>query len=130
MTFTARMYTNLGNRIGIEPQEWREHAACRDADPETFFPDKGFDYDRQVAEALEFCRRCPVTAECLEAGRNEKVGIWGGKPPRDRKPKRDLFDGWCQVCDGRIYRKSREGAPSVYCSNACRQRAYKQRRTA
>lgn len=35
---------------------------------------------------------------------------------------------WCPVCGGAAHRTYRPGRPKVYCSNACRQRAYRQRR--
>ena len=51
---------------------WREHAACRDADPDMFFEAA----HRDAAQAL--CARCPVTAECL-ASRGGCEGMWGGQ---------------------------------------------------
>lgn len=52
---------------------WRDLAACRDEDPESFFPmDGGGDADAQAA-----CGRCPVRPECLaDAARN--VNDWRG----------------------------------------------------
>lgn len=35
---------------------------------------------------------------------------------------------WCPVCDGAAHRTRRPGRPKLYCSNACRQRAYRWRR--
>jgi hypothetical protein len=35
---------------------------------------------------------------------------------------------WCPVCNGPAHRTSRPGRPKLYCSNACRQRAYRWRR--
>jgi len=35
---------------------------------------------------------------------------------------------WCPVCDGPAHRTRRPGRPKLYCSNACRQRAYRWRR--
>ena len=35
---------------------------------------------------------------------------------------------WCPVCGGAAHRTSRPGRPKLYCSNACRQRAYRWRR--
>ena len=35
---------------------------------------------------------------------------------------------WCPVCDGAAHRTRRAGRPKLYCSNACRQRAYRWRR--
>ena len=35
---------------------------------------------------------------------------------------------WCPVCNGAAHRTRRPGRPRLYCSNACRQRAYRWRR--
>lgn len=36
---------------------------------------------------------------------------------------------WCPVCDRAAHRVYRPGRPRIYCSNACRQRAYRYRRS-
>ena len=62
----------------FRPGPWAQQAACADADPELFFAD----HPRVQAQALEFCRRCTVQAECLaEALRTCSDGIWGGLSP-------------------------------------------------
>ena len=35
---------------------------------------------------------------------------------------------WCPVCNGAAHRTRRPGRPRLYCTNACRQRAYRWRR--
>lgn len=65
------------------PAAWTTHAACRDADPAWFFPDRG----GRVTRAKRICAGCEVRAECLElalAG-NERHGIWGGLGEEDRR---------------------------------------------
>lgn len=62
--------------------EWHDRRNCRLANPELFFPAKGGD-DGKRAKAI--CEPCPVRSECLEAGLNEKTGIWGGTSERDRR---------------------------------------------
>lgn len=78
----------------VEPaRDWRSRAACRDSDPETFFPaaEAGPAYERQVAEAKAVCAGCPVRAECLdEALARIPDGIAGGLTPAER---RRLFRG-------------------------------------
>ena len=39
---------------------------------------------KQIAYARLVCSSCPVQAACLEAGRNEPEGIWGGTLPDER----------------------------------------------
>ena len=70
---------------------WRERAACRDADPETFFPtaESGPEHDRQVATAKAVCARCPVRTECLdEALARIPYGIAGGLTEHERRTLR------------------------------------------
>ena len=67
--------------------DWRV-AACRDADPEMFFPlGSGVVADNQAAAAKAVCARCPVTAQCLDwalaAGIIE--GVWGGQTEQERR---------------------------------------------
>lgn len=66
--------------------EWRDHAACADADPDLFFPSRG----ESIGEALSYCRRCPVRDACLDAGLDEHYGIWGGLSERGRRRARRL----------------------------------------
>jgi WhiB family redox-sensing transcriptional regulator len=59
--------------------DWHRHAACRDADPGLFFPERGAD-SSVIEEAKAICAVCPVEQQCLdEAFRmNDQAGIWGG----------------------------------------------------
>ena len=61
--------------------DWRDQAACRDADPELFFPDDGLRSARaQVKTAKLICRGCLVSATCLSwaLASGQQAGIWGG----------------------------------------------------
>ena len=62
---------------------WHQHGACRGADPNLFFPERG----ESVKEAKAVCARCPVRAECLDYAmeNHEVVGIWGGLSARERR---------------------------------------------
>lgn len=67
--------------------DWREFAACRDVDPEWFFPlgDRWSDADRP-GRAKAVCAACPVRAECLAdalAG-GDAWSIRGGLDPVER----------------------------------------------
>jgi len=66
-------------------------AACRDVDPETFFPiGEGAFANRQAAVAKAVCARCHISARCLDwaltAGIRE--GIWGGHTEQERRALR------------------------------------------
>ena len=66
--------------------DWRDDAACRDADPELFFPDSRSAWG-QVKRAKLICRGCPVSATCLSwaLDSNQEAGIWGGLTEDERR---------------------------------------------
>jgi WhiB family redox-sensing transcriptional regulator len=63
---------------------WDKHAACRDTDPELFFPDSVA--TEQAAQARKVCRSCPVARECFGFALANRIGfgIWGGYSPKQR----------------------------------------------
>lgn len=68
---------------------WQTRAACRDTDPERFFP-TAQDYGAvrsQVQAARAVCQSCPVLRDCrawaVETG--EAYGVWGGTTPTERR---------------------------------------------
>ncbi|OZM80047.1 WhiB family transcriptional regulator [Pseudonocardia sp. MH-G8] len=71
---------------------WRQRAACRDNDPDLFFPTAAPGtpaHDRQAAPAKKVCRRCPVTADCLaEAFARIPNGVAGGLTEHEREQAR------------------------------------------
>ena len=76
--------------------DWRAGAACRDADPELFFPDGDIRSARaQVKTAKLICRGCRVSASCLSwaLASGQEAGIWGGltEDERRRLPRRGLL---------------------------------------
>lgn len=71
---------------------WQEQAACREADPELFYPEGSERSYTKTVVAL-FCDRCPVLEPCIEAGMTEDHGIWGGSDERRRRKARKLRDG-------------------------------------
>jgi WhiB family redox-sensing transcriptional regulator len=62
----------------LAPAAWRLPGvpACRDSDPDLFFPGPGESAD----PAKAICAACRVRAECLALARanGERFGIWGG----------------------------------------------------
>jgi WhiB family transcriptional regulator, redox-sensing transcriptional regulator len=68
--------------------DWRHHAACRDEDPELFFPIGNTGPALlQIDEAKRVCQRCVVTESCLqwalESGQDS--GVWGGLSEDERR---------------------------------------------
>lgn len=74
----------------LEPPEWHAQAACK-GKSDLFYPPEGTskaDYANFARRAKAICEGCPVQAQCLEAGREETYGIWGGESNRSRKAER------------------------------------------
>jgi WhiB family transcriptional regulator, redox-sensing transcriptional regulator len=68
--------------------DWRDDAACRDADPELFFADSDVRSARtQVKTAKLICRGCPVKVTCLNwaLASGQEAGIWGGLTEDERR---------------------------------------------
>jgi WhiB family redox-sensing transcriptional regulator len=70
----------------FRPEPWMAQAACRDENPDLFFPARGESTDR----AKSICERCSVRKACLEyALRTEqRFGIFGGTSERERRRMR------------------------------------------
>lgn len=72
----------------MSSREWRSQAACRDVDPELFFPnaESGPLAERQVQEAKAVCGVCRVRAQCLTFALGALAdGIAGGLTPAERR---------------------------------------------
>lgn len=68
--------------------DWRQRAACRDEDPELFFPIGNTGPALvQIEEAKQVCRRCPVIEECLQWAleTGQDAGVWGGTSEDERR---------------------------------------------
>jgi WhiB family redox-sensing transcriptional regulator len=68
--------------------DWRHRAACRDEDPELFFPvGTSGPALTQVAAAKAVCHRCPVASDCLAwaLATGQDAGVWGGMSEEERR---------------------------------------------
>jgi WhiB family redox-sensing transcriptional regulator len=70
--------------------DWRNRAACRDEDPELFFPTSEVGPGAsQVAQAKTVCARCPDTAKsaCLNGAVDEgdDWSVRGGTTAQERR---------------------------------------------
>jgi WhiB family redox-sensing transcriptional regulator len=84
--FGAR-YAGKTRVMGWEQVDWAE-AACRDQDPELFFPvGAGERAGRQAAEAKAVCARCSLAQSCLDFALALGVtdGVWGGRTEHERR---------------------------------------------
>ena len=68
--------------------DWRHEAACREVDPELFFPIGNTGPALlQIDEAKQVCRRCSVLDECLRwaIDSGQDAGVWGGMSEDERR---------------------------------------------
>lgn len=71
-----------------ETIDWRFRGACRDQEPDLFWPiGESAAARQQVEEAKEVCEWCPVRRECLDWAleARQDFGVWGGMSERERR---------------------------------------------
>jgi len=81
--------------LDVEPaDDWRELAACREVDPELFYPvgptgRNAPALERMVQRAKAVCARCRVIEQCLRwaLDHGEEHGIWGGMTEEERRAR-------------------------------------------
>ena len=74
--------------LAAENDHWRSDSACRDTDPDLFFPVGTTGQALvQIERAREVCNQCPVKRDCLEFAleTNQDSGIWGGTSEEERR---------------------------------------------
>jgi WhiB family transcriptional regulator, redox-sensing transcriptional regulator len=82
---------NLPESKATAGADWRSQSACKDSDPELFFPLSAWGPSlTQLATAKAICARCEVTAECLRfaLSSGQEYGVWGGTSEDERKAMR------------------------------------------
>jgi WhiB family redox-sensing transcriptional regulator len=71
--------------------DWRHRAACREEDPELFFPIGNTGPALlQIEEAKAVCMRCDVRDACLQwaLDTGQDAGVWGGLSEDERRALR------------------------------------------
>ena len=80
--------------IDWDIEDWRDLAACRDTDPDLFFPvgSTGAALE-QIQSAKAVCRRCDAQSACLEfaLATNQESGVWGGTCEEERRKLRKAW---------------------------------------
>jgi WhiB family redox-sensing transcriptional regulator len=118
---TARRHTTENERAGqpvlvIEDggrQAWLDQAACRDTDPERFFPEPG--EHTKAAEAKQVCGSCQVRDQCRDLAVNAASaidtdhGIFGGTLPTERSRLRGN-----RFPEPSVYRQRRDLAEAAH----------------
>lgn len=65
----------------MNSNDWRHQAACRDEDPELFFPvGESAPALAQAEDAKQICCTCPVIEQCKQWAIDNRMetGVWGG----------------------------------------------------
>ena len=81
--------------VTMENEDWRVDAACRDTDPDLFFPvGTTGPAIEQIASAKAVCGECDAQAECLEfaLATNQDSGVWGGTSEEERRQLRKKYN--------------------------------------
>ena len=74
--------------LAAAEETWRDHALCRDTDPELFFPVGTTGHAlTSIEHAKRVCEQCKVTRDCLDFAleTNQDSGIWGGLSEDERR---------------------------------------------
>jgi WhiB family transcriptional regulator, redox-sensing transcriptional regulator len=73
--------------------DWLDQAACRNADPELFFPVGNTGPTLlQLDRAKQVCAGCTVRTSCLEwaLASGQEAGVWGGTTEDERRALRRM----------------------------------------
>ena len=80
--------------IDWDVEDWRSMSACRDTDPDLFFPvgTTGLALE-QIEAAKAVCRTCEVQSACLEfaLATNQESGVWGATSEEERRKLRKAW---------------------------------------
>ena len=89
MNITSKGLLQLQRQRDAAGTDWRNYAACRDVDPDLFFPLGTVGASvAQIEQAKQICRTCPVSRPCLHwALENGDAGVWGGTTEDERRRK-------------------------------------------
>ena len=77
--------------VAVTGSDWRSRAACRQEDPELFYPvGTTGPAVEQTLQAKAVCARCPASDQCLAwaLDTNQQFGVWGGTTEEERKKLR------------------------------------------
>jgi len=80
--------------FSIEHDDWRDHAACRDTNPDLFFPiGTTGPAIEQIEQAKTVCAQCDAQSACLDFAllSNQDSGVWGGTSEDERRKLRKVW---------------------------------------
>ena len=88
------MAVTWSRSVEWDSDDWRELSACRDTDPDLFFPigTTGAAIE-QIEAAKAVCRTCEAQPACLEFAlmTNQESGVWGGTSEEERRQLRKAW---------------------------------------
>jgi len=80
--------------VDWDADAWRNEAACRNAEPDLFFPigSTGLAVD-QIDAAKRVCDACEASSACLDfaLATNQESGVWGGTSEDERRKLRKAW---------------------------------------
>ena len=88
------MALTWSRNIEWDVDDWRDQAACRDTDPDLFFPiGSTGPAIEQIEAAKAVCLQCDAQRSCLEfaLATNQESGIWGGTSEDERRKLRKAW---------------------------------------
>ena len=88
------MALTFSRTIEWDVEDWRIKAACRDTDPDLFFPvGTTGPALAQIAAAKAVCNSCDAQPACLEfaLATNQESGVWGGASEEERRKLRKAW---------------------------------------
>lgn len=108
----------------LQPEAWRQDAACRPYPTEWWYPADGMNW-ANTRRARRICADCPVREDCLiVALRRNEDGIWGGLNIKERRALRRSYNVQkilvCDFCRRSFEKPSDRQVVSLYCSEQCR----------
>lgn len=73
----------------LQPEPWMDDALCAQVGGDWWFPKPGSGAS-EAANARRICAQCPIATReaCLEFGRDDDFGIYGGLLPSERRALR------------------------------------------
>jgi WhiB family redox-sensing transcriptional regulator len=77
-----------------DAEDWRQQAACRNTNPNLFFPvGTTGPAVAQIEAAKIVCSTCVTRAACLEfaLATNQEAGVWGGTSEEERRKLRKAW---------------------------------------
>ncbi len=77
-----------GQQRAPQSRDWWRWAACRDADPELFFPVTAHGPGKEeIEQAKALCAGCRVRRQCLQfaLATHQMHGVWGGTTEDERQ---------------------------------------------